>query len=369
MSLFKIVPAIEISDSLNEFIRKYNLNKNDLILTDRCLYDAYFKESDFNCLIQDSYGPGEPYDSKVNAIRFDSQKSRYERVIAVGGGTVIDIAKLLVLDDWAECLPLFQHKIPAIRNKKLIIVPTTCGTGSEVTNISIVSFNELGTKLGFAEDSLYADTAVLIPSLLEQLPFKVFLYSSIDALIHAIESYLSPKAGELSRIFSVNAIEKIIDGYQYIVLNGLESYKELLRDFLLASNYAGIAFSNAGCGLIHAMSYPLSSEYHLSHGESNYALFHAVLKRYTEEKPKKDFITLKQKLSMLLSCESDNSIDELQSLLNKLSPRRLMGLLGMDEKKSQKYAEQVIKTQQRLLVNSYINVTFEDILNIYKQII
>lgn len=369
MSAFKVVPAIQTIETLNEFIKVFHVGKQDLIFTDRCLYQSYFKTLGFTCIIQDDYGYGEPTDDKVNAIRADFMKYDCERVIAVGGGTVIDIAKLMVLADWTDCLPLFRKEIPAVRNKKLIIIPTTCGTGSEVTNISIVAFKSIDSKLGLAADALYADYAVLIPMLLEKLPLRVFMHSSIDALIHAVESYLSPKANEMTRLFSVSAMTTIIKGYQAIAENGIEPGKELLHDFLLASNFAGIAFSNAGCGLIHAMSYPISGEYHLTHGESNYELLIAVLSFYAEKKGEGALKELTGLFITLFDCNETEVITSLKKLIGQFIPRRPMKEFGMDELKAIEFATQVEKNQQRLLANSYIPVTVEDIVNIYKQIL
>lgn len=369
MSAFKVVPSIQTIETLNEFIEAFHVGKQDLILTDRCLYQSYFLTLGFTCIIQDDYGSGEPTEDKVNAIRADFMNYDCERVIAAGGGTVIDIAKLMVLADWTDCLPLFRKEIPAVRNKKLILIPTTCGTGSEITNISIVAFQNIGSKLGLVNDALYADYAVLIPMLLEKLPMRVFLHSSIDALIHAVESYLSPKANEMTRLFSVSAMTTIIKGYRAIVHNGIGPGRELLHDFLLASSFAGIAFSNAGCGLIHAMSYPISGEYHLTHGESNYELLIAVLSFYAEIKEGSAFKELTGLFATLFDCNETEVIASLKKLIGQLIPRRPMKEFGMDEVKAVEFSAQVVKNQQRLLANSYIPVTAEDIINIYKKIL
>ena len=103
----------------------------------------------------------------------------------------------------------------------------------------------MGTKLGLVSPAMYADQAVLIPELLEGLPFGVFATSSIDALVHAVESSLSPKATPYTKLFGYKAIEMLIRGYQRIAMDGQESRIGLLEDFLLASNYAGLAFGTA----------------------------------------------------------------------------------------------------------------------------
>ena len=143
------------------------------------------------------------------------------------------------------------------KRRELVLIPTTCGTGSEVTNISILNRTRLGTKMGLVGPAMYADAAVLIPQLLEGLPFGVFATSSIDALVHAVESSLSPKATPYTKLFGYKAIEMLIRGYQTIAREGREARLPLLEDFLIASNYAGFAFGTAGCAAVHAMSYPL----------------------------------------------------------------------------------------------------------------
>lgn len=123
--------------------------------------------------------------------------------------------------------------------------------------MSITELASIHSKLGLADDSIYADDAVLIPELLKSLSYS-FGTSAIDAFIHAIESYVSPRANLYTRMFSRQAMEMILTGFRQILEHGQEYRMELLDDFLTASNLAGIAFGNAGTGAVHAMSYPLS---------------------------------------------------------------------------------------------------------------
>ena len=193
-----------------------------------------------------------------------------------------------------------------MKNKELVLVPTTCGTGSEVTNIAILALNSRGTKKGLAVDDMYADEAVLIPELLKGLPFGVFATSSIDALIHAIESSLSPKGNETTRMFGYRAIEMILTGYMKIAKEGKEARIPLLNDFLMASNYAGIAFGNAGCAAVHALSYPLGATFHVPHGEANYAMFTGVMNNYMEIKTDGEIEKLNNYIAGILGCDAAN---------------------------------------------------------------
>ena len=139
-------------------------------------------------------------------------------------------------------------KAPDLEKKReLIIIPTTCGTGSEVTNISIMARTRIGTKLGLVSPAMYADYAVLIPQLLEGLPFKVFAASSIDALVHAGGVRPVPQGHPYTKLFGYKAIEMIIRGYQTIAKKGPESRFSLLNDFLLALQLCGPGLGTAGC--------------------------------------------------------------------------------------------------------------------------
>ncbi len=278
MQELMLKPTIYTYDTAKEFAEEFKIGKGDLVITNEYIYNPYFGDLNLECdiIFQEKYGMGEPSDDMVETIYADI-RGCYTRIIAIGGGTVIDIAKLFALRDVSPILDLYDGKIAPVKDKTLVLVPTTCGTGSEVTNISILALNSRGTKKGLAVDEMYADYAVLVPQLLEGLPFGVFATSSIDALIHAIESSLSPKGNEATRLLGYRAIKMILSGYMEIAKNGKEARIPLLDQFLRASNYAGIAFGNAGCAAVHALSYPLGAAYHVAHGEANYAMFTGVM--------------------------------------------------------------------------------------------
>ena len=371
MSSFKIAPEIHVMDTLREFLDTFSVGKGDILLTDRCLYDPYLADKNLECtvIIQDDFGPGEPNSDKVKAIYETAKKTSFKRVVGIGGGTVIDIAKLLCLGDLTRMLDMFQGKIPVRKQHELLILPTTCGTGSEITNISIVAFNDLNIKLGLAQNALYADHAVLVPELLQGLPYRVFLLSSIDAMIHGMESYLSPKANTFTRFFSVDAIRTILKGYMRLAEKGEGEKTALLKEFLIASCYAGIAFSNAGCGTVHAMSYPLSGEYHLPHGEANHECLIEVFKYYYAKNPSGDLADLMALIASILGCEQKDAIEALEKLLDSLIQRRPMASFGMTEEKAAEFAESVEKTQQRLLANIYVPMNVPDMAEIYKKLL
>lgn len=370
MKLLELKPVIHKFNNCREFTTEFNINNKDLIFTNKRIHNEFLKDLQLNCeyIFKDDYDFAEPNDVVIDAILKEINKKNVNRVIAIGGGSILDVGKLLALKDVESTEKLFEKKIPIVKDKTLILIPTTTGTGSEVTNISITEIKSKNTKMGLAVDELYPDYAVLIPELCKTVPYKFFVYSSIDALIHAIESYVSPKANSYTEVFSVEAIKIIIKGYKEIIEKGIEHRFNLIEEFLIASNYAGIAFGNAGVGAVHALSYPLGGIYHVPHGEANYQFFVEVFKFYNEKNNKGKISKLNNILSEILKVPVKEVYIELENILSNLIERKELHKYGMKEEEIYTFAESVINTQQRLLNNNYVEMKKEDMIKIYKNL-
>lgn len=371
MKQISIKPQIDKYDSVKKFVEEFKIGEDDLIFSHKFIYEPmiapYGVKAD--TIFQEEYGVGEPSSTMINKIFAKMEGKKYKRIIAIGGGSVIDIAKLLVFKEAKDTLELFEKKVPLIKDKELVIVPTTCGTGSEVTNLAIVEIVEKKTKMGLAADEMYADYAVLIPELVKSLPYKFFLYSSVDALIHAVESYVSPKSNPYTELFSTKAAEMILKGYKKILTEGEEARYEMIEEFLIASNYAGIAFGNTGVGAVHAMSYPLGGNYHVPHGEANYQMFTEVFKTYAKKNPKGKIKELNKKIAKIIGIETVETVyEELDKILSKLIGKKKLSEYGMKEKEIEEFTDSVIQTQQRLLVNNYVALSRNEIRDIYKSL-
>lgn len=371
MQLFKLKTTIDRFESFAEFAEAFNLGERDLVITNDFLYEPFMKPCNLKChfVMQEKYGVGEPSDEMMNKILHDVQDKEFDRVIAIGGGTVIDISKLFVLKGLKDDVLLaFDRKLPLEKGKQLIVVPTTCGTGSEVTNISIAEIKSRGTKMGLADDAIVADNAVIIPELLKGLPFKFYACSAIDALIHAVEAYVSPKANPYTEIFSEAAWRIIIDVFRKIKERGETFRFSAMGEMIMASNFAGIAFGNAGVGAVHALSYPLGGAYHVPHGEANYQFFTEVFMVYEQKEPNGRIVELKEKLAKELVCEPSEVFAEMDKLLSALISKNELHTYGMKEEEIESFADAVIATQQRLLANNYVPLTRDEIRDIYKKL-
>lgn len=368
MQLFKLKSVTHSFDTFAEFAQEFNLGERDLVITNAFIYEPYMKACQLPCrfIMQEKYGLGEPSDEMMNQILADIRDLQFDRVIAIGGGTVIDISKLFVLKDLKDVMDAFDHKMPLIKEKQLVIVPTTCGTGSEVTNISIAEIKSRRTKMGLADDAIVADDAVIIPELLKTLPFQFYACSAIDALIHAVEAYVSPKASPYSRLFSEAAWDIILEVFKKIAEHGPEYRFEKLGEMIMASNYAGIAFGNAGVGAVHALSYPLGGNYHVPHGEANYQFFTEVFKVYQKKNPFGQIVEMSWKLSKILNCQPEQVFSEMDKLLGCLINKKQLREYGMKDEEVRGFAEAVILTQQRLLANNYVELSVDEIEAIYR---
>ncbi|MBQ2846408.1 MAG: 4-hydroxybutyrate dehydrogenase [Firmicutes bacterium] len=373
MQALRVVPAIHYFDTFKEFNEEFKLGKGDILVTNQWMYDPYVKPLgiDIPVIYQEKYGAGEPTDEMMDAMKVEMDQYEYDRIIAFGGGTIVDICKVLACEIPDKAADLYTGKIEAKRIKELVLVPTTCGTGSEVTNVAVASIPSLNLKKGIATEETYADHAVLIPESLAGLPDKVFATSSVDALIHAVESFLSPKASPFTEMYSLKAIEMIMEGYKKIIERGgnsKENRADLLKDFALASNYAGIAFGNAGCGAVHALSYAHGGAFHIPHGEANFICFTEVFKMYMRKQPVGKIQEANKIFANVLGCAEADVYPALDEFLGKLIELKPLREYGMTEDQVAAFAKSTVDNQQRLLGNNYVPLTEEEIAEIFQNL-
>lgn len=372
MQAIKIIPKIHLFDTFKEFSDEFMLGEKDVVLTNTWLYEPYMKPlgiDKVNYIFQEKFGAGEPTDVMMDQIYEEMKKYDYDRIIAFGGGTIIDIAKVLSLKVTGPVEDLFQGKVPPQKDKQLIIIPTTCGTGSEVTNVTIAHLHSIDVKKGLANDEMYADHAVLIPETLKGLPYPFFVTSSIDALIHCAESFLSPKANEFSQMFSLKGIEMIMKAYRQIIDKGEEERFNHFRELLIASNFGGIAFGYAGCAAVHALSYSIGGAFHVAHGEANYQFFTEVFKLYAQKQPSGKITQISEIFAQILGCKPEEDVyGKLEAFLGKLINKKPLSEYGMSKAQIQEFTASTIENQQRLLANNYVPLSEEDIKGIFTRL-
>jgi alcohol dehydrogenase len=201
-----------------------------------------------------------------------ARKNKCDCVVGAGGGSAMDIAKAVSIlltngGKAVDYLGLGKIKKPGVPK---IMVPTSAGTGAEVTFTAVFINEKTGSKGGMNGDPLYPDAAILDPMLTLSLPAGVTASTGIDALTHAIESYTSIQAHPISEMYSLEAIDLILTHIRTAYADGRNI--EARSSMLLASLLAGKALAMAGVGLVHAMSYPLGGMFGIPHGLANAVL-------------------------------------------------------------------------------------------------
>ena len=189
----------------------------------------------------------------------------------------MDIAKLcsILKDASYSVKDLLKNPSQGSKQIKSLMIPTTCGTGSEATCNSIVAVPEEGLKVGIVNNSLIPDYVILDPAMIEKLPKKLIASTGVDALAHCVECLTSKKANPFSDLYALAGGELIFNNIRKAYLNPDDM--EAKTNMLMGAFYGGIAITSSGTTAVHALSYPLGGKYHIPHGISNAIMMSPVM--------------------------------------------------------------------------------------------
>lgn len=213
--------------------------------------------------------PPEPSHHDVSQVLGGLTSCKFDLIVGIGGGSVLDVAKLLSV----LCHPqspgldtLLAGTKPAARISSLLI-PATAGTGSEATPNAILAIPEQNTKVGIISPVLLPDYVALLPELTTSMPAHIASSTGIDALCHLIECFTSTVANPVSDNAALTGLSKLLNHIETACAEPGNLLAKL--EMLWASYYGGVAIAHAGTHLVHALSYPLGGKYHLPHGVAN----------------------------------------------------------------------------------------------------
>lgn len=314
----------------------------------------------------------DPPEAVVMAAVEQGRAMAADLVVGFGGGSSMDVAKLVAFLAHPNCNQQLAD-IYGVGNAKgqrlpLIQVPTTAGTGSEVTQISIITTGET-TKMGVVSPVLLPDMALLDAELTVGLPPAVTAATGIDAMVHAIEAYTSKiKKNPLSDMLAREALRLLAANLDEAVHNG--SNREARQGMLLGALLAGQAFANAPVAAVHALAYPLGGHFHIPHGLSNALVLPAVIE-FNSSAAEDLYAELAPLLVKDLKAGNAASLTEqLVAELSALSPRCKLPTRLRDAGVPEDMLPQLAKDamlQQRLLVNNPRELTEADALAIYRK--
>ena len=362
-------------NDLKKILGKKILFISDKGISKRRLYSGLLnnlKKINVDVLIFDDVDSDPSVQNIENCLNYSS-KFQPTGILGFGGGSPMDVSKVISLligsnqkldDLWG----VNKAKGPRL---PLGLIPTTSGTGSEVTPISIITLNSF-EKRGIVTEHILPDISILDPHLTLKKPKKITAYSGIDAIVHAVEAYTSQNVNNnyLSKILAVESLKLLGNSIKSAVFE--MNNKETRAKMMLGSTFAGMAFANSPVSGVHALAYPIGGIYKIPHGLSNSLILPKVIEfNYFEGKIKKDY----DFLSNIIFTTDDASLkkeDEklffhkLKNLCKELDlPTRLRDVdIPFDA--CSKLAYEAMK-QERLLVNNPVKINFKDALKIYEE--
>ena len=382
LSLFRTTPRIVMGpDAVNtvgQEVRALNASRTFIVTDDGILkagllqtLEKSLEEAGFDYEVFSRVPADPPYETVDDCVA-EMRAFDPSCVIGLGGGSAIDIAKTAaaMFKNPGSIAGYFGVDLIQKPGLPAIIVPTTAGTGSEVTPIAILSDEQDRLKKGVVSQYLFPRSAILDPVLTLKLPPSVTAATGMDALIHAIEAFTSVNATNMTDLLATRAIELISENLRIAYAHGknLEARSAMLEGSLLA----GIAFANAGVTAVHAFAYPIGAEFHIPHGVANTLMLPEVM-RFNLVGNVRKFANIAQLMGEPVDDLSDReaaeaAVEAIIVLARDLQVPTSLGEFGITDDHIKDLACGVMKVE-RLLANNPRVLTVEDAEAIYRRVL
>lgn len=312
----------------------------------------------------------EPATSIVEETAVIARQGDFDVIVGLGGGSILDVAKMAsaLMTNPGKTKDYFgKEKVPR-RGKPTIIVPTTSGTGAEMTKHAIFLDRESNVKKAVASTNLLPDVAIVDPMLTVTCPPHVTASAGVDAFLHAAEPFLSKLANPITDVIALEAIRIITRWLGPAFADGQDL--EARYYMSLGSVMSGMVLNNSGTSLVHAMAYPVGGQYHTPHGVTLSALLLACFQYIAVAKQEK-MVRLAEAMGEPVDGlpprqAAEHALDAIRHLIRGVGlPDSLGGLNIKDTSKIPTWAMEAHK-EQRLLSRSPRNLSVEDIERIYE---
>jgi alcohol dehydrogenase class IV len=370
----EVVHGCNVLNNILEYIEKFKA-KNIFVVTDEGIVKAGLIEKIEKILNQtnikhvtfDGVLPNPPIPVVEKGV-LEAKKNNTDLIIAIGGGSSIDVAKAIniVLTNGGDIIDYSGVDKVNKATLPLIAIPTTCGTGSEVTWSTVITNPDEEFKFAVLSNENFPDVAIIDTMLMSNLPPNLTASTGMDALTHALEAYVSVKSQHLSDSLAIYAIELISDNLRKAVL--YQDNIENISNMAIASTIAGVAFSNGLLGLVHAMAHPLGGMFNIPHGVANAILLPYVMKFNITSNPSK-FAKIAEVMGENITGLNEmeagkKSLDAVVKLSRDVGIPDNLKDVGMDISKIDKLAEDSMKSGN-VFSNPRKN-TIDDIKQIFK---
>lgn len=376
MHTFKTVSDIRIAPGgaakLDHYVDGLCANKRIAIVTDKGVRglglldagEAALRDAGYQVMVFDDV-VADPPDHIVLKGAEEIRDFGAGLIIGFGGGSPMDSAKVIAhLAGCDQALDTMYGVGNALGPKlPLLLIPTTSGTGSEVTNVAILTTGKTA-KMGVVADSLYADRVLLDAELTLGLPKSITASTGIDAMVHAIEAYTSVRLkNPISDAMALTALRKLRSA---IVTACNEPGNIVARnEMLMGAMIAGQAFSNAPCAAVHALAYPLGGFFHVPHGLSNALVLTEVMK-YNQPKADTWYAEIARDLGV--GQTSSSLIDEMLRIKDATEVPQTLSDVSIPEDAIPMMVDDAM-TKTRLLINNPREMTHDAVVKIYETIL
>ena len=317
--------------------------------------------------------PAEPTYMQAQKLVDEFRVSGADFIVAVGGGSAMDTAKLasLLVTDKYTIKDLLDDPLLAVKTVPTCLVPTTAGTGSEATQNAIVGVPEKELKIGIVNPSMIPDYVILDAEMIRNLPRSIGAATGIDAMAHAIECFTSNKANPFSDTFALEAFDLIINNIERACDD--PTAMDAKNKMQIAAFYGGAAIACSGTTAVHALSYPLGGKYHIAHGVSNAILLVPVME-FNEPAIRDrlafayDRVVHGEKTCTIVEEKSAWVVRRMGEIVKHLDIPTSLKEFNVSPDDLESLVEAGMQVT-RLLVNNMREVTAEDARNIYRQIL
>lgn len=353
--------------------------KKALVFTDRGIAGAglldklleVLKDAGAAYAVFDDLKP-EPAYGDVEKVVEQMNQENGDLIIAIGGGSVMDAAKLcsLLKGSSYTVKDLLDNPLLASKQMKTVMIPTTCGTGAEATCNAIVAIPEEQSKKGIVNDEMIPDYVILDAGMIAGLPASIVAATGVDALAHVVECFTSKKATPLSDTYALAGAKLIFHNIEKAYAD--PSDMEAKDNMLLGAFYGGVAITGSGTTAVHALSYPLGGKYHIAHGVSNAILFAHVM-AFNKDACEDRLAVLcdavyPQHAAKTAAQKADIMIDRIAEIVKNTNIPTDLNAFGV-KMEDLDFLVDAGSRQQRLLVNNRKELGLADIRSIYLKVL
>ncbi|KIR01455.1 Alcohol dehydrogenase [Lachnospiraceae bacterium TWA4] len=354
-------------------------SKKVLLFTDKGIVAAglagkvinKLEEAGVNYEVFDELKP-EPSYQDVEKVVAQMNEAEGDFVIAVGGGSVMDAAKLCAMLKGSKYTvkDLLNDPTVATKQLKTLMIPTTCGTGAEATCNAIVAIPEEQSKKGIVNDNMIPDYVILDAEMIAGLPKQIIAATGVDALAHVVECFTSKKATPLSDTYALAGARLIFRNIEKAYDNAADM--DAKSAMLLGAYYGGVAITGSGTTAVHALSYPLGGKYHIAHGVSNAILFAHVM-AFNRDACEVRLATMcdfvyPEYVAKDAKWKSEFIIDRIAEIVKNTNIPTDLKEFGVKPEDIDFLVDAGSK-QQRLLVNNMKELSLDDIRMIYSKVL